>query len=79
VLLKLNLSFEHLRSYTYLKRIHVSNVKMSVPNSNFEGHFTTYVFGRCMFLARPQAERWLFYIASTIMKKFIKLFRIIGG
>jgi len=23
---------------------------MPVPNSNFEGHFTSYVFGRCMFL-----------------------------
>jgi len=52
---------------------------MSVPKSNFEGHFSTYLFGSCMLLLRPQAERWLFFIASFIMKKFIKLFRMIGG
>jgi len=51
---------------------------MSVPKCNFEGHFTTYVFGSCMFLTCPKAERLLLYITSTIMKKYIKLFRIIG-
>jgi len=51
---------------------------MYVPKCNFEGHSTTYVFGSCMFFARPKAKRWLLYIASTIMKKYIKLFRIIG-
>jgi len=40
---------------------------------------TIYVLGSCMFLARPQAESWLLYISSTIMKKYIKLFRIIRG
>jgi len=50
---------------------------MSVQKSNFEDHFTTYVFVICMFLASPGAERWL-YIASTNKKKYIKLFRIIG-
>jgi len=24
-----------------------ANVNMYVPKSNFEGHFTTYVFGTC--------------------------------
>ena len=57
----------------------MSNVKIPDPNRNFEGHFTTYVFGRCMFLARTQAERRWFYITLTIMKIYVKLFRIIGG
>ena len=61
-----------------VKRKHVSNVNMSVPKRNFEGNFTTYVLGSCMFLARQQAERWL-YIRSFIMKKYIKLFRMSGG
>jgi len=52
---------------------------MCVPKSNFEEHSTTYVFGSSMFLARPQAERWLLYIHSFIMKKYIKLFRMSGG
>ena len=26
-----------------VKRKHVSNVKLSVPKRNFEGHFTTYI------------------------------------
>jgi hypothetical protein len=52
---------------------------MSVPKSNFEGQFTTYVFGSCMFLARPQAESRLSYIVSYIMRKKIKLFRMSGG
>jgi len=57
----------------------MSNVNMSVLKSNFVGHFTTYVLGSCMFLGRPQAERWLLYLASSNMKKYINLFRIIGG
>jgi len=52
----------------------MSNVNFSVPQINFEGHFTTYVFGSCMFLARPQADRWLLYIASFVIKKYIKFF-----
>ena len=62
-----------------VKRKHVSNVNMSVLKSNVEGHFTTYVFGSCMFLARLQAERWLFYIHSFIMKKYINYFPMSGG
>ena len=60
-----------------VKRKHVSKVNMSVPKRNFERNFTN-VLGSCMFLARPQAERWL-YIHSFIMKKYIKLFRMSGG
>jgi hypothetical protein len=52
---------------------------MSVPKSNFEGHFSTYVFGSCMYLARPQAESWLLYIHAFIMKKYINNFRMSGG
>jgi len=47
---------------------------MSVPKINFEGHFTTYVLGSCMFLARPQAGKWLLYIASTNMKNILQYF-----
>jgi len=49
----------------------VLNVNMSVPKSNFEGHFSNYVLGNGMFLPRPQAEMWLLYIASFTMKKYI--------
>jgi len=52
---------------------------MSVLKINFEGHFTSCVFGSSMLFARPQAERWWLYFASTIRKKNIILFRIIGG
>ena len=52
---------------------------MSVLKSNFNGHFTTYVFGSCILMARPQTEIWLLYIASNILKKYIKLFLFIGG
>jgi len=38
-----------------LKRKHVSNVIISVTKSNFERHFSTYVFASSMYLARPQA------------------------
>ena len=57
----------------------MSNVNMSVLKINFEGHFTSCVFGSSMLFARPQAERWWLYFASTIRKKNIILFRIIGG
>jgi len=56
----------------------MSNVNISVSKSNFEGHFSTYVFGSFMFMLRPQAERLLLYIASFIMKIFLKLFRMSG-
>ena len=65
--------------YVCVKPKRVSNVNMSVPKSKFEEHFTNYVFGSCMFLGRTQAEGCLVYIASTNMKKYIKIFRIIGG
>jgi len=68
--LKLKVIFETFTSlYVCVKRKHVSNVNLCVPKRNFEEHITTYVFGSCMFLARPQAEWWLLYIASFIMKK----------
>jgi len=70
--LKIKIIFSSFTSlYLRVKRKHVSNVNMSVPKSNFEGYFSTYVFGSCMYLARTQAESLLLYINSFIMKKKI--------
>jgi len=52
------------------------NVNMSVPNSTFEGNFSTYVFG--FFLALSRAEKWLLDIATFIMRKNIKLLQMCG-
>jgi hypothetical protein len=35
----------------HIQRKRLSNVKMSVPKSNFEGNFSNYVFGNYLFLS----------------------------
>ena len=42
---------------------------MSVPKSNFEGHFSTYVFRIYWFLAVLRAKKLLLNISTFIMQK----------
>ena len=60
--------------YAFVKHKRVSNVNMSFPKSKFEWNLTTYMFVGCMFFASSQAERYLLYIKSFIMKKILNYF-----
>jgi len=46
---------------------------MSFPNSNFEGIFSSYVFGK-VILTLSRAENWMMDIVTYIIQKILNIF-----
>jgi len=47
---------------------------MYVPKSTFEEHSTTYVFGSCIFLARPQTQSGCCTLQLLLWKNILNYF-----
>ena len=63
--------------FSYSRSTYV-NVNMCIPNSNFEGNFSTYVFGKSFW---HYTELKIDYQTSRhiLCEKNIRLFRMCGG
>ena len=52
------------------------NANMSFSNSNFEGIFSTYVFGKSFWILL-RAENWMLEKATPNMRKILNYFKIV--